>query len=60
MAKIWTAAEMGKKGGAKSRRILTPDQAREMVATRERRKLTNNSISQSSMNSGNIADKIPS
>jgi len=33
--KMWTAAEMGRKGGKISRRILTPEQAREMVRIRE-------------------------
>ncbi len=28
-------SKLGKKGGAKSRRILTPEQARAMVAARE-------------------------
>ena len=36
--KIWTASEMGKKGGKKSKRVLTPEQARVMVAARERKK----------------------
>jgi hypothetical protein len=33
--KLWTAAEMGRKGGLKSRRTLTPEQARAMVQARE-------------------------
>jgi adenine-specific DNA methylase len=32
------AAEMGKKGGKKSKRVLTPEQARKMVEARERKK----------------------
>jgi hypothetical protein len=32
------AAEMGRKGGSKSRRTLTPEQARKMVEARERKK----------------------
>jgi hypothetical protein len=36
--KIWTAAEMGRKGGKKSRRVLTPEQAKEMVKIREEKK----------------------
>jgi len=36
--KIWTAEEMGRKGGKKSRRVLTPDQARMMVQVREAKK----------------------
>jgi len=38
MKKIWTAAEMGRKGGRISRRVLTPEQARAMVRARERKK----------------------
>ena len=36
--KVWTASEMGRKGGKKSRRVLTPEQAREMVKIREKKK----------------------
>lgn len=36
--KVWTAAEMGRKGGKKSRRSLTPEQARAMVQARERKR----------------------
>ena len=36
--KIWTPAEMGRKGGKKSRRVLTPEQARAMVEAREKKK----------------------
>jgi hypothetical protein len=36
--KIWTPSEMGRKGGKISRRILTPEQAREMVKAREKKK----------------------
>jgi hypothetical protein len=38
MKKIWTAAEMGRKGGKTSRRILTSEQARAMVKAREKKK----------------------
>jgi len=38
MKKKWTPAEMGKKGGKKSRRELTTDQARRMVDAREAKK----------------------
>ncbi len=31
-------AKIGRKGGKKSRRILTPEQAREMVAAREKKR----------------------
>jgi hypothetical protein len=31
-------SEIGRKGGKKSRRVLTPEQARAMVAAREKRK----------------------
>ena len=34
----WTPSEMGKKGGKKSRRTLTQEQARKMVETREAKK----------------------
>ena len=37
--KKWTAAEMGRKGGKISKRILTADQARAMVAAREAKKI---------------------
>ena len=36
--KIWTAAEMGRKGGKISKRVLTPEQAKEMVRMREEKK----------------------
>ena len=36
--KIWTASEMGKKGGKISKRVLSPEQAREMVRIREAKK----------------------
>ena len=39
--KIWTPAEMGRKGGKISRRILTPEQAQEMVKARERKRKNN-------------------
>jgi len=32
-------SEMGRKGGAKSRRVLTPEEARQMVRIREARRL---------------------
>jgi len=38
MAKVWTPAEMGRKGGKISRRVLTPEQARAMVKAREQKK----------------------
>jgi len=34
MKKTWTAAEMGRKGGRISRRVLTAEQARAMVRAR--------------------------
>ena len=37
--KKWTAAEMGRKGGKKSKRVLTSEQARAMVAAREAKKV---------------------
>jgi hypothetical protein len=36
--KIWTPAEMGRKGGKISRRVLTPEQARAMVIAREKKR----------------------
>jgi Spy/CpxP family protein refolding chaperone len=34
------AKHLASKGGSKSRRVLTPEQAREMVATREAKRTT--------------------
>lgn len=34
----WTPQSMGRKGGSKSRRKLTPEQAREMVKAREEKR----------------------
>lgn len=42
--KTWTAAEMGRKGGKISKRVLTPEQAREMVRIREEKKRVLESI----------------
>lgn len=36
--KIWTAVDMGRKGGLKSRRTLTAEQARAMVSARVARR----------------------
>lgn len=36
---ISAAAILGKEGGKKSKRVLTPEQAREMVEAREKKKL---------------------
>lgn len=36
--KVWTPAEMGRKGGKISRRTLTPEQARAMVVAREKKR----------------------
>ena len=36
--KVWTPAEMGRKGGKISRRILTSKQAKAMVKAREDKK----------------------
>ena len=41
MPKIWTAKAMGKKGGKISRRVLTPEQAREMVKAKVAKKNAN-------------------
>lgn len=35
---VKTASEIGRKGGKKSRRILTPEQAKKMVEAREKKK----------------------
>jgi len=35
------AAEIGARGGRKSRRTLSPEQARKMVESRERKRLSN-------------------
>ena len=37
-SKKWSASEMGRKGGKKSKRILTSEQAKEMVRQREEKK----------------------
>jgi hypothetical protein len=34
------AKHLASKGGSKSRRVLTPEQAREMVASREAKRIT--------------------
>lgn len=34
----WTPATMGSKGGKKSRRTLTPEQAKKMVKAREKKR----------------------
>lgn len=36
--KVWTASEMGRKGGKKSRRVLTPEQARAMIQAKMKKK----------------------
>jgi hypothetical protein len=43
--KIWTPAEMGRKGGKKSRRTLSSEQARAMVDAREKKRKIKGPIS---------------
>jgi hypothetical protein len=35
---MWTAKKMGHKGGKISKRVLTPEQARDMVKAREKKR----------------------
>jgi hypothetical protein len=36
--KVWTASEMGRKGGKKSKRVLTSEQARAMIRAKMEKK----------------------